>query len=155
MRISDWSSDVCSSDLNIDAVSLILGARRDAHGRAKQPIHLCYGSAEPLHLLDHLAAVACTRRRPPGCTVRHITATHAGVLRESAGIAAEAQPRTNSELALADGHDNSAYQHLFFDYRQNMICKTANHAPSHCISSLISPLSLAPAAVHRFEPSAI
>src|SRR3546814_2840625 len=56
---------------NIDAVSLILGARRDAHGRAKQPIHLCYGSAEPLHLLDHLAAVACTRRRPPGRSEEH------------------------------------------------------------------------------------
>src|SRR3546814_16834110 len=64
MRISDWSSDVCSSDL------------------------------------------------------------HAGVLRESAGIDEDAKPRTNSELALADGHDNAAYPAIFFDKRTDWTSNT-------------------------------
>src|SRR3546814_12998719 len=48
MRISDWSSDVCSSDLLGDTQSGTIGDRQrrlvlEAAGRIEQPLHLGHG----------------------------------------------------------------------------------------------------------------
>src|SRR3546814_7304788 len=57
MRISDWSSDVCSSDLATHVVALdpsprLLGRARNEAGCAKRPVELLEGSAEAIPLQD-------------------------------------------------------------------------------------------------------
>src|SRR3546814_16592186 len=68
MRISDWSSDVCSSDLHADPVGLALLGRRDrgegfGHGRQiAMSRATCHPS--PLAFRRQATAVSATERGP-------------------------------------------------------------------------------------------
>src|SRR3546814_19558265 len=46
MRMRDWSSDVCSSDLAAARLPLCAGALREAHGAGEQDAALRYGSRD-------------------------------------------------------------------------------------------------------------
>src|SRR3546814_8202173 len=46
MRMRDWSSDVCSSDLAAARLPLCAGALREAHGAGEQHAALRYGSRD-------------------------------------------------------------------------------------------------------------
>src|SRR3546814_1036613 len=48
MRISDWSSDVCSSDLNDLAVAAVLSGNRNFEGRIHAEVKMNYLASPPL-----------------------------------------------------------------------------------------------------------
>src|SRR3546814_5987194 len=70
MRISDWSSDVCSSDL----VGLCGGAGRYPHRRAHRHTSLVQREQQRVEA-DRLEAVG---RKAPGVEVEHAVATEVG-----------------------------------------------------------------------------
>src|SRR3546814_16761565 len=59
MRISDWSSDVCSSDLRSANAERIVGAKRDFYDR------ICSGARNPIafDLLNKLTLLTSPLRR--------------------------------------------------------------------------------------------
>src|SRR3546814_8547841 len=80
MRISDWSSDVCSSDL---VVEIGAGSLRDAHGDVKTPVALVhkprFTPAEPCRNRTRNVADGETDARDRGAVEFHIErwrATH-------------------------------------------------------------------------------
>src|SRR3546814_12713473 len=73
MRISDWSSDVCSSDL---VVEIGAGSLRDAHGDVKTPVALVhkprFTPAEPCRNRIRNVADGETEARDRGAVEFHI-----------------------------------------------------------------------------------
>src|SRR3546814_1146347 len=78
MRISDWSSDVCSSDLSIvgheDALHLHLGAlERIPTGLDRKPIHVAHPEWIALHEPAEVGAMHVVVGKPEvrRCGLRH------------------------------------------------------------------------------------
>src|SRR3546814_16165533 len=76
MRISDWSSDVCSSDLDIAAVGVDRGDDGDAGGEAAKRLSKLFRVEIARHRkrLRHASetVVHCMHRRGPGPTTESV-----------------------------------------------------------------------------------
>src|SRR3546814_5575528 len=99
MRISDWSSDVCSSDLAADGAAL--------HGGGADLLVAQHAEqlAEALDLLLH---------HPPECFRRHVAAGHAGAAGgdDAVDFGVRDQPLQGGDDAVAVVGDDGALGHL-------------------------------------------
>src|SRR3546814_9073399 len=110
MRISDWSSDVCSSDLHLrlgDRLAvLVRQQRRDRRRTATEVTLLRHGGLEPRFLeaghVDRVAAV-----------VRHAQAERAGLRARSRGQRKHAA-RDLQDAGPAPGHGVGGYTNCNF-----------------------------------------
>src|SRR3546814_9826899 len=79
MRISDWSSDVCSSDLDRIRALAVAAVWHEEHDEAERHMHLRRGetgAAGVFHRLDHVADEPADLRRGRVVDLHRPTAQH-------------------------------------------------------------------------------
>src|SRR3546814_2001859 len=124
MRISDWSSDVCSSDLIIEAVRIILEAV-EKHRRGR------YLGLHPQHWLEHLPHSA---RQPFVQQVERVKLAEAALLVRSKGIGRDLAVRHHARVRCDAAVGDALAQRLQFFLAEVEI---GAHRPSYWITKLV------------------
>src|SRR3546814_15950194 len=113
MRISDWSSDVCSSDLAGGAEAFAQGGRNDGPGSqfvrqlaARKTLALCAEDRDPVGVVDveeEVVAFLKTHQRLERCLTTHGVDAVADIGDAALGLAESLERREGARKSVLTG----------------------------------------------------